>query len=149
MNKQQLRKLIRETLIYLGLHSTEAENLIMGTIAQESKLGHYIEQIKGPAMGICQMEPETYEDIWRNYLDHKSDLKNKILMISVDANEADEMRWNLKLSIAMCRVHYLRDPQPIPLTLLGQACYWKRCYNTYKGKGTVDEYLDNYNLLVG
>ena len=148
MDKKQLRKLVAEVITYLGLHSAEAEDLIMGTIAQESHLGKYIEQIKGPAKGICQMEPATYEDIWANFLKYKPSLEDKILRLSVDANDADEMRWNLKLAIAMCRVHYLRVKSSIPLTLDGQAHYWKNHYNTYLGAGTPEEYIRNYKRFA-
>jgi hypothetical protein len=148
MEKKQLRKLIKETLIEIGLYSQEAENLIIGTIAQESHLGKYIEQVRGPAKGICQMEPNTYNDIWNNYLKYKPELSDKILKLSVDANDADEMRWNLKLSIAMCRVHYLRVPTAIPLSLERQAEYWKKFYNTRFGKGTIEQYIKNYNRFV-
>ena len=144
MNKTQRRALVRETLLQIKLHSNEAENLIIGTIAQESRGGEYLRQLGGgPALGICQMEPETFEDIWKNYLEYKPHLKNDILKLCV-TGEAEELVWNLKLAIAMCRVHYLRVSQPIPFGLTEQAYYWKKHYNTPKGKGTVDEYLENY-----
>lgn len=148
MDKKQLIKLIKETLQELRLYTPEALQLILGTIAQESHLGKYIEQIKGPAKGICQMEPATYNDIWKNYLDFKPDLHDAILRMSVTGDEADEMRWNLKLAIAMCRVHYLRKKGAIPHDLQGQAAYWKTHYNTRLGKGTVAQYISNYKRFV-
>lgn len=58
MDKRQLRNLIRRVLIGIGGYSEEAENLLMGTAAQESALGEYIRQLgNGPALGIFQMEP--------------------------------------------------------------------------------------------
>ena len=148
MNKDQLRKLVKETLLEIKLHSDEAENLIMGTIAQESHLGEYIEQIGGPALGIIQMEPRTYDDIWNNYLKYKPDLEDRILRLAVTANEADELRWNMKLAIAMCRVHYLRIPYAIPFSLKEQAYYYKRWYNTTQGKATPEQYIENYKRFV-
>lgn len=149
MDKKQLIKLIKETLIEFGFYTPEALQLILGTIAQESKLGRYIEQLNGPAVGICQMEPATYRDIWKNYLDFKPSLSDKVLKMCVTGDTADEMRWNLKLSIVMCRVHYLRDPKPIPHDLVGQAALWKRFYNTKEGKGTVEQYINNYKKYIG
>ena len=148
MNKHQIKKLVIETLKEIELYTPEATELILGTMAQESHLGQYIEQIHGPAMGVCQMEPATYRDIWKNYLEYKKVLSLKILKLSVTADTADEMRWNLKLAIAMCRVHYLRDKEAIPFSLEGQAKYYKRVYNTPLGKATTKEYIDNYNKYI-
>ncbi len=40
--------------------------------------------------------------------------------------------WNLAYATAMCRVHYLRVPRPLPdagaVRAMGE--YWKRHYNT-------------------
>ena len=151
MNKDQLRYLVERVLRYIGLWSKDAENLILGTIAQESRMGKYIRQLgKGPALGICQMERETFYDIRDNFLCYRQNLKNLIKDISnVNTLAAESLEYNLALSIAMCRVHYLRVPKPIPHTLEGYAKYWKEYYNTPLGKGTEDEFIENYLLYVG
>ncbi len=148
MNKEQLRKLAQKTLIEIGFYTPESLNLVLGTIAQESRFGHYIEQIKGPAKGICQMEPNTYDDIWNNYLKYKPELKDKVLKLSVTADSAEEMVWNLKLAIAMCRVHYLRVKEAIPFGINEQAKYYKKYYNTHLGAATTQQYIDNYKKYV-
>jgi hypothetical protein len=149
MNKQQARELITETLNEIELNSVEAVNLLMGTMAQESHMGEYIRQLGGgPALGVFQMEPATYESLWRNTLDYKPKLKDKILKLSV-TGEVSELRWNLKLAIAMCRVRYLIAKGAIPFGLQAQAEYWKKNYNGGAlGKGTVEEYIENYKRFV-
>ena len=163
MDKYQLRDLVQETLKEIELHSSEAVNLILGTIAQESRLGHYIKQLGGgPALGICQMETNTHNDIWYNYLKYKKCIARKLENITcsdikIDTTKelpiikyplADEMRWNLKYAIAMCRIHYLRVKEPIPFGIQDQAKYWKKYYNSYLGAGTEKEYIENYNKYV-
>jgi hypothetical protein len=148
MNKNQLEKLIKETLQEVQLYTPEALQLLLGTAAQESHLGEYIEQIHGPAKGVFQMEPATYTDIWRNYLHYKPVLKDKVLNFCVTGDNADEMRWNLKLAIVMARVHYLRDREAIPFNLVEQSKYYKRVYNTIYGKATPEEYVKNYLRFV-
>jgi len=151
INKHQLRTLIEETLEEIGFYSPEATDLILGTIAQESDSGTYIKQLgNGPALGICQMEPATHKDIWKNYLAYKDSLSDKINKLTTDNSGiyGEEMRWNLKYAIAMCRVHYLRKKGAIPKTVEGQAKYWKDHYNTHLGKGTTEEYINNYNKYV-
>jgi hypothetical protein len=148
MNKNQLKELVEETLTELELNSPEAVNLILGTIAQESKFGYYIKQLNnGPAKGICQMETNTHNDIWNNYLKYKKSIVDKISKFSV-FNSADELVWNLKYSIAMCRIHYLRVPKAIPFGLQDQAEYYKKYYNTIYGAATTEEYINNYNKYV-
>lgn len=54
---------------------------------------------------------------------------------------------NDKIGCLFARLHYIRVPEPIPDTIPDQARYWKRYYNTVAGKGTVDEYVDNWARL--
>ena len=72
-NAQQFRNLIIEpTLEAIGMNSTSAVELLLGTMATESWAGTYIKQIKnGPALGVYQMEPATHDDIVINYLNHR------------------------------------------------------------------------------
>lgn len=41
----------------------------------------------------------------------------------------------------------MRRPEPIPETVPEQAVYWKRFYNTRRGHGTVELYLDKWTRL--
>ena len=77
MDPKQLTLLVvRPTLKKLGLYSLAAERLIVGTIYQESH-AKYLKQLgNGPALGVIQMEPATYGDIWDNYLAYKRTLAN-------------------------------------------------------------------------
>jgi hypothetical protein len=80
MNARQLRAyVIQPTLKPMGLWSLAAETLLVGTCAHESAMGKYLHQIKGPALGIYQIEPITHFDIWNNYLRYKPALRDQIL----------------------------------------------------------------------
>lgn len=153
----QLRgDIIYPTLHHLGLWSIAAENLIVGTISQESGGGYYIKQLgSGPALGICQMEPATHNDIWANYLVYHTALAEKAgslvsarhMNIVMPIPNPNEMVTNLAYSVAMCRIHYRRVKKPLPAAddIPGLAAYWKRHYNTTLGDGTVAEFIHNYN----
>lgn len=147
MYKHQLRELIVETLKEIDLYSEDAVNLLMGTCAQESHLGQYIKQLNGPALGVFQMEPNTFNDIFSNYLRYKRELLDSIYNLCGDIHNKNVM-WNLKLAICFARVHYLRVPEKLPNTIEGYAAYWKKYYNTYLGAGTEEEFINNYNLYV-
>lgn len=150
IDKRQLRSLVSETLKEIELYSEDAVNLILGTIAQESAGGQYIRQLNnGPALGICQMEPSTFNDHLSNYLKYKKSLVAKINeSCNIDYFNASILVFNLKFSICMCRVHYLRVPSKLPSNLYGYAKYWKDHYNTYLGAGTEDEFIKNYKKYV-
>lgn len=146
--------IIRPTLQYLNLWSEAAENLLLGTAAQESALGTYIHQLgKGPALGIYQMEPNTHKDIHSNFLKYRDELRNKIANLagySPSGNAEDDLVGNLYYATAMCRVHYLRVPKPLPAAnnIEGLAAYWKKYYNTPLGAGTEQQFIDNYKKYV-
>jgi hypothetical protein len=154
INSKQLRLLVvRPTLEYLNLWSESAENLLLGTCAQESSMGAFIKQVGGPALGIYQMEPATQADIGENFLAYKPELAGKIAGLSAHAilNDTDnQVVWNLAYATALCRVHYLRVPSALPpaneTSLL--AAYWKQHYNTPLGKGTEKEFVENYTKYV-
>lgn len=151
MDKVTLKALITSVLKELGLHSDNAVNLLMGTAAQESHLGKYRKQIGGgPALGIFQMEPATFNDIVKNYLRFKPGLTVKIEGVArVCRFHAEDIENNDLLAICMARVHYLRVSEAIPSDVEGMARYWKKYYNTPLGKGTVEEFISNYKKLVG
>jgi len=146
MNKDQLRELITEVLKDAGLYSAEAVELLMLTAAVESKLGYYIKQIKGPALGVFQMEPRTHDDLWDRFLAKRTGLSNEILKYGVQC-KAKELKSNLGYAILMSRVYYLQFPEPIPTDLDGWAKYWKKYYNTELGAGTVDKAIKAYKEL--
>jgi len=145
-----MRQLIEKTISELGLYSYEAVELILGTCAQESAFGKYRKQIGGgPALGIFQMEPNTFNDIIENFLKYKPKLMAKIIEISnVLKLSASELVENDVLAICMCRIQYYRVKETIPLNLEGWAAYWKKHYNTPLGKGTEQEFINNFKKYV-
>ena len=150
--KEHLRELIADTLNEIDLYSDDAVNLLMGTAAQESHLGKYLKQLKsGPALGIFQMEPNTYNDILDNYLKYKSALWEDVqdtCLIQALPKQHESLIYNIKLAICMARIHYLRVTEPLPTDLSGYANYWKKYYNTYLGAGTTEEFIHNYKKYV-
>lgn len=158
LDAKQLREyVVRPALHEIGLHSDAAEALVMGTAAQESRLVWLHQLGGGPALGLFQMEPATFYDIWDNYLAYKQRLARDILdACGIDdaslfdgRPEPERLQWDLRLAAIMCRVHYRRVRAPLPHAddLLGLARYWKAYYNTEAGAGTVDEFLDNFELV--
>lgn len=148
INARQLREeIIKPTLSLIGLYSEAAENLLFGTAAHESHAGTFVKQVGGPALGLYQMEPRTYDDIWNNYLIGRS-LREQVLSACMYEMKppAQHLLWNMRLSTIMCRIHYLRSPGALPQAtdLEGLANYWKKFYNTHLGKGTPEQFIADY-----
>lgn len=152
IDRTQLRSLIDATLSRMDLRSPAAIDLLMGTAAQESRLGTYIRQVGGgPALGIFQMEPATERDIWSSYLRGRLHLSDRVWVVTgVDGPNASQLEGNLLYQIAMCRIHYLRVPSPLPEAsdIGGLAAYWKQHYNTRLGAGTEEEFVASYRRYV-
>jgi len=150
---EQLRLyVISPTLERIGWWSESAEELLLGTAAQESGLGRYFHQVNGPALGIYQMEPETHDDVWHNYLRYQEDLAKAVQsFLSPNFTGLEQLTWNLAYSTAVARAQYLRFSEPLPhyLDLSGLAAYWKKYWNSPEGKGRVEEFVVNYGNLVG
>lgn len=143
--------IVRPTLKEMGLWSKEAEDLLVGTAAVESKLGTYLKQINGPALGVYQMEPATHKDIYQNYLRYKWDISEDM---ATDLGEDSEgLVYDLQYATKMTRYHYRRVPEPLPNEktfdskasyTIALGSYWKEHYNTFKGKGSVEKFTKAY-----
>ena len=146
-NKEQFRELIEDVLREADLYSASAVELLMLTCAVESNFGTYIKQVRGPALGVFQMEPNTEKDIHKNYLAFKPQLRTTVRDFAGNfINPELDLKANLTYAIIMARVHYLRVPEPLPPAddINALAYYWKRHYNTWKGKGTVKKAANKY-----
>lgn len=147
INAEQLRtKLIRPILQKEHLWTLASEQLLMTTAAQESNLGEYIVQMDGgPAVGIFQMEPDTYHDIRVNVVTHP----NIRLSFSISPEPQDQI-WDFRLAAIMCRLAYWRHEEPLPIhtNIEGLAKYWKKYYNTSLGKGTIKEFMESYSNYI-
>ena len=149
--------IVRPVCKFLELWSEAAEEQLMGTAAQESHFS-YVDQLDrggqyvlGPALGLWQMEPVTELDIFNNFLKYKPALKVKVERLAGKwIPQCPPLLGDLHYQAALARIHYYRVKENLPAAhdLAGQAAYWKRYYNTFAGKGTVEEYIENYKRFI-
>jgi hypothetical protein len=152
INAQHLRRyVIVPTLDHLAawnprIKSEAAIRLLLMTAAHESRMGHWLHQVGGPAEGIYQMEPATHYDLldWIGPFtdDGSVCLKTLVTQLRTDLLN-DQVEGNLYYATAMARLFYWRRPEPLPEEhdLGGLARYAKQWWNTYLGKATVADYL--------
>ena len=130
------------------MFSDFASELLVFTCAVESDGGTYLKQIKGPALGIYQMEPQTYNDLWQNYIRSRS---NILMLLSVNFDvyrmpSEEKMVHDLFYATAMARLLYKRAPKAMPNVVTPEALweYYKEFWNTELGKAKKDKCLKAY-----
>ncbi len=146
-----LRQIIRVALQPMELWSHAAEEILLMTAAHESHLGRYLEQIRGPARGLYQMEPNTLYDIWDNYLHYRPEVSEQINHLTgIDGPDLGHLQYNPIYSTVMARLHNRRAPGalPEPYDVDGMAEYAKEYYNTPAGKATMEQYAVDYSRFV-
>ena len=107
--------------------------------------------MRGPALGILQMEPATHDDIWDSYIRYRSELMFNLRALvpaastgGVDSHrKSDLLITDLRYAAIMARLLYRRSPKPLPKAddwPAWQTC-GKRIYNTSLGAGTVEHFM--------
>ena len=150
MNAQQLLDhIITPTLKYMGGNycSDNARMLLLVTAAIESKCGHYIKQVGGPALGIWQMEPDTEIDIIANCDALKdSHFLKSINRLTLGITYENDLTICPMYACAMARLKYAMDSEPLPdhKSMLAMYTYYKRIFNTAGGASTWEKFADAY-----
>ena len=136
-----IEKIAKEVCERLGMYSENAVKLIIATGKAESGF-RALEQTKGPAVGFFQIEPDTINDVMDNYAHYRPHIMQELIDLGLKQdNQEFSVLSNIALQVAFCRLCYRRVPESIPDNLEDMARYWKKYYNTEKGKGTVEHFL--------
>ena len=133
----EARDIVR-TVMHLLPGGDAAEELVYRTGLAESGYRTRRQYGGGPARGFWQMEPATERDIWANYIAYRPGLQGLL-----DQCGERDLEANDYYACAMCRVHYMRVREALPVAgdLEAQAHYWKAHYNTHLGKGTTEHFV--------
>lgn len=154
INLEQLKNcVIMSVHNWLGApwNSESALVLSLGTAIHESNAGEYLSQIGGPALGPWQMEPETHDDCWENFLAYRPALSEGVSHFRLPTFGGQQMAWNLAYACAMARVKYIRAEPPLPAAndFVGMANYYKQFYNSSLGAAIVGpELIDCFSRAL-
>jgi len=155
---EELRRLvIRPTLKHLGEWSPAAENLLLGTAAQESGLGFHLKQQHQRGLGIFQIRPQTHRRIWDNYLVHHPDLASAVRGLASQheflSNPHAELATNLSYTTAIAWMIYRRNEKPLPTAedtdSMGR--HWRRHFqrNSHLSvEESAEDFTKNYRQYV-
>ena len=150
---QQYRSLIKRVITRMGMYSTKAEDLVLGTGLYESQY-RYIRQIgSGIAKSFWQVEVATAQDNIKSYLKYRQSRARLCASAALvpsqyvsegikDEEVGNMLEANIAYGIMHCRLKYWRVPKRMPNTLEGRASYWKTYYNSAGGAGTEEKYIE-------
>lgn len=153
INANQLIDLIiKPSLLDLVMYSDKAVQILVFTCALESNGGTYLKDSNGKGLGIYRMKPDTYTDIWQNYIN-----KNQNLLLSLAINfeigripSEDRLVYDLRFATAMARIHYKRilDPLPPSDDPVSMWYYYQRFYNSSDDICPMEKAINKYYSFV-
>jgi len=149
---------IRPALQQLGVEtSTAAENLLLGTAAQESGLGFHLNNGKGQRYGIYRIDSKTHRAIWDEYLAFNPDLASKVRGLASQhkflTNPDAELATNLIYATAIAWLVFERSELSLPADddIAGLANLWCSLYcreSSQNPASDEDQFLENYREFV-
>lgn len=141
-------EIVRPVLDHLDMGGIWAERLIVGTALAETQLRHF-KQIRGPALGFYQIEPNTFQDIYYRYLNTRKDIKKKVdLLLAPKPEPLQQLVTNLAFATAVARIKYWMSPEVIGDTLPELALTYKNIYNSDKGKGSTEKFIRDASIIM-
>lgn len=145
---------VLKSVDYPNFVNDNAVRLLLGTAAKESSFKYQYQLGNGPARSYFQIEPASAIDVINNYIGYRKALHEYYRDITdgkklnID-NIGDELVSNFNLAVFICRCLYYRQAgvklpsdKLLPVETLAQ--YWKTYYNTEKGKGKTEEFVQTW-----
>jgi len=148
--QKHLRDIVIEVCNVLG-HGANAfaVDLMLETAAQETHCGQLRDPTpNGAGRGIFQIDPIAFNDICQRARANDLAMIYSEFAIDIKKVRHDALDHSPLLAAIFCRLFYKLIPEPVPSTLVGRAAYWKKYYNTERGKGSVGEYVNNASLFA-
>jgi len=147
--------IIKPYLQGLGEYSEVAENLLLGTAAQESLLGLHCFCAQTKGLGLYRITAEKHRELWDSYLVQFPDLASQQRGLASQQqflkDPHGELITNLTYTTGMAWMIYRRaaieTSKPLDLPALAQL--WANHFDN--GTGTArnaDEFIQTYRSLV-
>lgn len=111
-----LEHVITPTLRALGLHSSKAEQQLLGCAAEASGFNPFIESCKG-LLGIYQISSQQHRRAWDQYLAFRPDLASKVRGLASQhhflKDPDQELKTNLAYATAIARVIVMQEEEQL------------------------------------
>jgi len=162
MYAKDLRELvIRPTLLLLDDWSTAAENLLLGTAAQESQLGFRMQNKHTKGLGLYGISETTHIQVWDEFLVTDPELASRVRGLASQQQFLKfphaELVTNLGYATGIAWMVYKRNKIQLPNenNIAGMANCWQTHYcNRNQHKLTclpgieTDKFISLYRKLV-
>jgi hypothetical protein len=151
-----LRELIiKPCLQGLGEYSEVAENLLLGTAAQESLLGEHCFCPHTQGLGLYRITAEKHKELWDSYLIQFPDLASLQRGFASQQqflkNPHAELMSNLSYATGIAWMIYRRSAidtsKPMDIAALAQ-CWANHFDNGTGSQRNLDEFIHAYRTLV-
>lgn len=139
INKKLAYEMARVIVDCLG-GGDKAVRLIVETAYAETGLGRIKDRTIYAGMGLTQFDNRPFYTIKSKSKRFRRKILDE-LGIDLDLLQWTDLRYNPFLALLFTRLYYLSIIEEIPKNIKARAEYWKKYYNTYAGKGTVEHYL--------
>ncbi len=149
MDKQQfydyqIKPVLKAMSFHGNYNSLSARRILLVTAEVESRCGHHIKQVGGPAESAFQIEPPTLACVlfeWDAYLKNK-ELSDLVHSFAGKFNGVSDLLAYPLYATAIARGWYAMDSQPLPAynDRKGVWEYYKRVWNTEGGATDEEEF---------
>lgn len=159
-----LRELvIRPTLVSLNEWSQTAENLLIGTAAQESQLGFRMHPDNDSGLGLYRISAQTHTQVWDKYLITDPELASRLRGLASQQqflkSPHNELIINLSYATGIAWMIYKRHNPMLSdnLNVYELATYWLHYYCTRDNEGDqitnstdtkIEKFIQSYRKLV-
>jgi len=140
ISKQHLKDIIKDVVSILG-GGINAELLLWETAGAETNFGNTPDFTINSGYGLMQFDFLGFADTQHRTEKSVKDKVKNTWGIDIDSINIKELNYSPFLSVLFARLKYMLVPSVIPDTLVGRAEYWKRYYNSNKGEGTVEHFI--------
>lgn len=141
----------RLSKIRVGYNAPSARKILFMTAAHESGRFQHRRQVGGPALSFYQIEPDTLDDLYDNYLSFRPKLQHQLDSFRQDSeSRLKALEFNNAYATCAARFNYARIPEALPPIEDTQAFarYAKRHWNTDLGAATAEKYMEDYTACV-
>lgn len=152
-NERELRSSIRRACDIVNPSNVSVAIRFLSEIsAAESAMGTHRDNHHEQGKGIFQHDSIGFFDVKNRIMNYNILIAKRIYEdtnIDLEKVTFDELDFSPLLSSLFCRMSIYLIPHAIPLTRLERAEMWKKYYNSSKGKGTVQHYMQQSLIFLG
>lgn len=146
-------QVIRPVLQRLHRWSPVMENLLLGTAAQASQLGHLIKQGRG--LGLYGIEKDAHQDVWDRYLAHHAEAASLVrgfasqreFLSEPELELISNMAYSTAIAWALYESHEAQYPTDAR-DLEALALCWYRYFPRQHITESPSDFIEHYRALV-